>query len=331
MADNYRGPASNYPAGFNNVTLRGVPITQSHPGQVFWVGNSATSVLPGHVGASDNNPGTFAAPFSTISYAVNTAATASRGDIVFVKPGHAETITTATDMVLATAGVAVIGLGSGSMRPTITVSTANTATLAVTAANIALQNILFLSTRATVTSAITVTGTALAPGLIVDNCEFRDTSATLVFSAAVTTNATANNADGLTFTNNKIVSAGVATATKTALNLVADSDRMVVTDNSGASLQTTVAMLATTAATSHTNCYIARNRFSGAHTSTSLACGISGTGTAWSGVAENNYFFTLAASTGIWIPVTTKLALFQNYSPIAGAYATQGTLNPVAT
>src|SRR3990170_2889471 len=126
--------ASNYPAGFNNVTIRGVPITQAHPGQVYWVSNATTSLLPGQVGGSDGNPGSFSAPFSTLDYAIGRC-TAGRGDIIFIKPGHAETITSATTIALDVAGVAIVGLGNGSARPTFTFTTANTATIGVSAAN----------------------------------------------------------------------------------------------------------------------------------------------------------------------------------------------------
>ena len=42
--------ASNYPNGFaNGVTIRGVPITITNPGAVFWVSNS-TTLLQGQRG-----------------------------------------------------------------------------------------------------------------------------------------------------------------------------------------------------------------------------------------------------------------------------------------
>src|SRR5665811_350442 len=93
MANQLTTP-SNYPGGFNSVTIRGVPIVQSHPGQVFWVSN-ATTLLPGQISGSDGNPGTFQAPFTTLAYAISRCV-AARGDVIFVKAQHAESITTAT-------------------------------------------------------------------------------------------------------------------------------------------------------------------------------------------------------------------------------------------
>lgn len=193
--------ASNYPAGFNNVTIRGVPLTQAHPGQVFWVGNATANVLPGHIGASDGNPGTFTAPFSTLDYAIGRCTT-GRGDIIFIKPGHAETITTATTINLDVAGVAIVGLGYGNARPTFTYTTANTATIPVSADNMSIQNCRFVGNFLSIASAITV---AAAANFAVEKCSFTDTSAVLGFLSAITTTVTVN-ADYLTIADNYIKS-----------------------------------------------------------------------------------------------------------------------------
>lgn len=188
--------ASNYPAGFNNVTVRGVPLTQSHPGQVFWVGNATTTVLPGHIGASDGNPGTFSAPFSTLEYAIGRC-TASRGDIIFIKPGHAETVSSATALNFDVAGVAIVGLGSGNARPTFTFDTANTATIPVSADNMSVQNCRFVGNFLSIAAAITVGAAAY---FAVEKCSFTDTSAILGFLSAIKTTVTVN-ADFLTITD----------------------------------------------------------------------------------------------------------------------------------
>src|SRR3990167_1161895 len=135
---------SNFPNGFSQgVSIRGVPIAMTHPGKVFWVGNSATSLV-GERGASDGNDGSFLAPFSTLDYAVGQCA-ANRGDIIMVRPNHATTVSSATGLALDVAGIAIIGLGVGANRPTITLDTATTATIAVSAANISMQNVVVRS------------------------------------------------------------------------------------------------------------------------------------------------------------------------------------------
>jgi len=180
--------ASNYPAGFNNVTIRGVPLTQAHPGQVYWVSNATTSVLPGQIGGSDGNPGTFNAPFSTLDYAVGRC-TAGRGDIIFIKPGHAESIASATALNLDVKGVAIVGLGFGNSRPTFTFTTANTATVPVTADNMAVINCRFVGNFLGIASAFTL---GAAANFTLQDCDFSDTSAILNFLAVVTTTVSTN-------------------------------------------------------------------------------------------------------------------------------------------
>ena len=182
-----QSPASNYPGGFNNVTIRGVPITQSHPGQVYWVSN-ATPTLPGQVGGSNGNPGTFNAPFGTLDYAISSC-TANRGDIIFIKPGHAETISSATALAFDVAGVAIVGLGAGTKRPTFTLDTAATTTIAVSADNMSISNCRFIGNFLSITSAFTV---AAAAYFTIDNCSFTDTSAILGFLSAVKTTVSTN-------------------------------------------------------------------------------------------------------------------------------------------
>lgn len=132
--------ASNYPSGFlNGVTIRGVPILQLHPGKVWWVNNSSV-LAEGGIGGSNTNPGTYQKPFSTIDYAIGRCA-AGRGDIICVMPGHAETVSTAGGIALDVAGVAVVGLGRGSLRPTLNF-TATAATMTISAANTSLVNVL---------------------------------------------------------------------------------------------------------------------------------------------------------------------------------------------
>lgn len=131
--------ASNYPAGFaDGVTIKGVPLLQTHPGKVFWVYNGS-ALLTGQKAGSNGNKGTFDAPFATIDYAIGQC-TADRGDIIFVKAGHSETITAAAGIDADVAGIAIIGLGSGRNRPTINFTTATAADIDIDAANITIKN-----------------------------------------------------------------------------------------------------------------------------------------------------------------------------------------------
>lgn len=160
---------SNYPAGFaSGVSIRGLPLVQTHPGKVFWVGNSAAS-LKGEKGASNNNKGDFLSPFASIDYAVGQCV-ANRGDIIFVRPGHTETVTAAGGLDLDVAGIAIIGLGCGSNRPTVNFTTATTADMDVDAANITVANILFTGGIDALAGPIDIN----AADFTMINCETRD-------------------------------------------------------------------------------------------------------------------------------------------------------------
>lgn len=130
---------SNFPYGFaNGALIRGIPINPSTSGRVLWVYNGAALAPQGRAG-SDGNDGSFQSPKATIAGALLQCA-AGRGDVIYVKAGHAETLSSATTLALNVAGVTVIGLGSGASRPTLTFSTATSATIAVTAAGCSLVN-----------------------------------------------------------------------------------------------------------------------------------------------------------------------------------------------
>ena len=156
-----QGSMTNFPQGFAyGLSVRGMPLTQMQPGQVFFVGNGPV-LNPSQKPASNGNRGTFLDPFATLNYAVNTACVQGRGDIVFVMPGHSESIPNATTFPMACAGVAVIGLGAGSQRPRLTFNTATTANIPVRAADMSIQNVLVLNNFADIASNFTEVGASV--------------------------------------------------------------------------------------------------------------------------------------------------------------------------
>ncbi len=108
--------SSNFPNGFAaGVTIRGIPLLQAHPGEVFWVSNS--TVLPkGGKNGSNGNKGTRLEPFATITYAL-TKCTADRGDIIVLGAGHSDSLAAggAGALTLNVAGVAIVPMNG---RPT---------------------------------------------------------------------------------------------------------------------------------------------------------------------------------------------------------------------
>lgn len=202
-------PYSNYPHGFTNgVTIRGVPLQQSQPGQVFFVNNSSV-LADGGIAGSNGNPGTYQKPFATLDYAVGRCL-AGRGDIIFIMPGHAETISTATSLNLDIAGAAIIGLGVGTSRPTFTLDTATTTTIPVSAANITIKNCVFTANFADIVSVFTLT---TAKNFCLEDVRVQATATNMNFLYVIDTNATTNDADGLRVTNVTWIEPDTATMT----------------------------------------------------------------------------------------------------------------------
>lgn len=154
------------------------------PGRIFWLGSNVT-------GAADDTahglePGS---PFATLDYAYS-ACTTARCDTVFVLPGHAETFASAADIAtFDLADVRVIGLGTGTNRPTFTLGHADT-TLTVTGANNTISNLRFITSAANVVTGITASATA--DGLIIEDCYFSDASVTTELKIAISLAAACN-------------------------------------------------------------------------------------------------------------------------------------------
>lgn len=101
-------------------------------GTIFFVNSGTGTDAVGY----GKNPD---APFATIDYAIGQC-TASKGDVIFVMPFHAESI--ATSITVDVIGVSIIGLQQGMTRPILT-TTAATDCITVTAANVTIKNLEF--------------------------------------------------------------------------------------------------------------------------------------------------------------------------------------------
>lgn len=192
----------NYPGGFTDgILIRGMPLQVTHPGKIFWVYNGSV-VLPNQRGGSDGNDGSFNAPFSTLDYAIGKC-TANRGDIIIMKPGHAENISGASGITVDVAGIAIVGLGIGSLRPKLSF-TAAAATFVVSAANVSFYNVEWQANFADVTMGLDVSG---VDGLSFDSCRFTEAGANLNFVIAVDL---ATGADDISFNNCKFIGNDIA-------------------------------------------------------------------------------------------------------------------------
>ncbi len=149
---------------FPGLPVNIVDIAQ-FPGNVFFVDSGNTSQggnTTGHGLSPDS-------PFLTIDYAVGRC---TAGDVIIVMPGHAESIAAATGCVCDIAGISIIGLGHGSLIPTITLGTLTTALISVTAANVKIKNIKVISDLENLAVGIDVG--ADADGFVLEDCWLLD-------------------------------------------------------------------------------------------------------------------------------------------------------------
>ena len=218
---------SAYPLGFaEGVTIRGIPLLQTHPGEVFFVANADVLSDTGQqlAGADLATSGTFQKPFRSIEFAINQCA-ANRGDIIFLMPGYTDNVTSATTINLDVAGIAVVGLGSGTLRPTLTFQTVTTATLPVTAANICLKNIILTANLADINQPITLS----AAEFHMEDVFVNSAAANLNWLELVQFfSATDNENDGLSLLRVTWIEPDIEVTT--GINIDGDCDRLSVVD-----------------------------------------------------------------------------------------------------
>ncbi len=193
---------------------------------------------------SDGNPGTMDAPLATLNAAVTLAGAtgtypAGSAPTIVCMQGHAENIASATTWAWNVVGLTIIGLGSGSSRPTFTYTAGNTSTVNVSANGITVQNCVFVANFAAVAQAFTLT---TATDFHIQGCEIRDTDGSHNFVGIVKTGTTSNAADGLVIDsciiNLAATSGAVAIFTPSGTN-----DRCRISNNSWYSLSTNAAAI----------------------------------------------------------------------------------------
>lgn len=118
----------------------------AHPGAIFFVHSGTGTDGAGY----GRNPD---APLATIDYAIGLC-TADKGDVIYVMPGHNEGLGNA-QITCDIAGIAIVGLGSGSNIPRIDFDHAN-ASIDVTANGVTLENLRLLPSVTAVLIAVDV-------------------------------------------------------------------------------------------------------------------------------------------------------------------------------
>lgn len=316
---------SSYPNGIGGggLLIREIPIHTAYPGKVFWVYNG-TALQGGQRNGSDANRGTFNSPFATVAYAISQC-TAGRGDIVMVKAGHAETISDATTFAANISGVAIVGLGAGDLRPTFTFSTANTATIPVSAANVAVVNCKFVANFLSIAAPFTL---STAKNFTLQACDFFDGSGVLNFLNIVKSTGAANTIDGLTVVDTSWN--GLGTTSVNSFILTANDIANCVLRRNRVKLARTVdaAILMTVTAGVLTNLECGDNFAYSGQTTTANGSLINVGGTTSTGWVYRNSVQTLTTTSDKLFTTTVGLSAFENR--VTGVVGASGFLIPAA-
>ncbi len=148
------------------------------------------------------------------------------GDIIVAQAGHAEDIASAAALDFNKAGITVICEGNGEDQPTVSLITAATATVQISAADVFLFNMQILGNFTNgITEALDITADGDGYGII--GCQFRETSNTKELLIMITLTAAAD--EGL-IQGCKFI--GIAGGTDSvAINMEGASDQTVISGN----------------------------------------------------------------------------------------------------
>lgn len=262
-------------------------------------------------------------PISTLDAAINLCTqTGNVGDIIYVLPGHAENIATATALNFDVPGITIIGIGVGGQRPTITFTTANTATIPVSAANISISNCVFVANFLSIAAPFTL---STATDFVCYDCLFRETSNVLNFLNIFKSTGAANTVDGLTLINNMWAGKGTTSVNSFVLS-ANDIDRLTLLYNRVILARTaTAAVMATISAGILSNADVRWNTAISQQTADTGGGFINVGGTTSSGIVSDNVLGDLSTTD---LFVTTSVALTFSNNKKTGVVSASGYLLP---
>lgn len=258
-------------------------------------------------GASTNDGLSPSRPKATLAQAL-ALCTANIGDIIYLMAGHAETISAAT--AITPAGVTIIGLGTGTARPTFTFDTLTSASFTCAVANVSFTNCIFVANVASIVTCFSLT--TGATDFTVTNCLFYDTATNKMFLVIITVGAGANGCDGLYFCDNVVKNIGTS-SNNTTINSGATIDRLtacrnnldwaVANDKPGL-IDVTTGIL--------TRADIGDNKLYRPNTTTAGGSLIKCGGTTSTGWVYRNFVQTLTTSSDLLFTTTIGLGAFEN-------------------
>jgi hypothetical protein len=297
----------------NGISSMGVPVVGGAvltSGSVFFV-DSATG--------SDSNSGADTSnPVATIDYAIGLC-TANKGDVIFVMPAYAQTLTTSAGITCDVEGISIIGLGNGDNRPTISTGASQGSEIDITADNVVIRNMRFDFTSPD----------AMAPGINLDAayCTIDGCEIIMADTGGQATNAVDVGASshGFTFINNRVVAPNAGATEAIVLGDTAGATNDIVIRDNYFNGDFSVAVITNTAAAACLRVDITGNEIVNTATGKD-GISIGATTVGVTGVIAHNLIGLTGTAGGTMIAKTGQCRLFRNY---LGTLATaQGELLP---
>ena len=219
---------SGFPTGADTATDVGISS-----GNTFYVDSNAANAA--NSGASGQGESWLNA-YATVNYAISQCSNEGK-DVILVAGNHAETITdtsttsssgsTTGVFCVDKAGVSIIGMGTGTSRPTFTLSTATDATLEVRAADVTLKNLIVVSNLVDIAVGITVANAT--DGTIIEGCALRD-GGTIILEMVLGVSITAAS-DDVTIRGCEFITTAGGSGTLSAIKTVGAASRLKIYDN----------------------------------------------------------------------------------------------------
>jgi hypothetical protein len=281
-------------------------------GNVYFVGATASSKWI--AGVDDPSYGTMDRPFATVDYAIGKC-TADQGDVIYVLPGHAESLTAAGTITCDVAGVSIIGLGNGNARPTFTWATSTAACWNISAANVLIKNIITTTSIDELVKLFYVTGA----GVTLDTVDYKQGASAQALQFLLTTNA----ADQLTIQNCFHTQKTATNGTTIWIQLVGTDHTRILNNTIKITAKAATASICISGSTAVVDCEIVGNRIAWLGGTITKIIELVTTST---GIIANNY---VAGGSAVLLAATIAgdaCYMFENYATnTAGA---SGTLAP---
>lgn len=288
-------PGNSAPAG---VDL-GTAIVLPPGGQVFYVRGNGTTVTEYNLDPPGLRERLSASVAQALSYCVS-----GRGDVVAVLPGHTESLAVADSWANLVANTRIVGIGTGTARPTFT-WTASGSTLLLNVANVSIENCILNLEPGTGTVTVTAPITISAAGCrLIGNTIRVSTDSNNKSTIGITTTAAADDCE---ISHNVVY--GATTGEVTTMLDIIGCDRLKMVGNvfSGATSSTTVGVVRF-ATTASTHIMLARNFYANRKASSAAAVtGLAGvTGCSF----EELFHYLDDSSTTMWVTSPGSMAFY---------------------